>query len=227
MGRCRRVAQPRHPPPAPGPARATWWASADCSSAGLAFWTAMALVFAVQDALVCPRAGIHLPFHRLLVSQLASWWPCALLTPAMVAATLRVRAAGPSLARVLAAPRARRRAASSRVGGALMGVLESLLPWSPWTRGLARRRGDGILRYLGFDLLLYCPRRLPTEAAAHAWESRRSGIAAADLRPPARRGPAPRAERAAPAALPVQHAARDLGAGLGGPGRAPSGCWPG
>jgi two-component system LytT family sensor kinase len=60
-----------------------------------------------------------------------------------------------------------------------MGVLESLLPWSPKNVGLAAAAGHGILRYLGADLLLYCLVVAVTEAVAHAWESRRSGIAAA------------------------------------------------
>jgi LytS/YehU family sensor histidine kinase len=60
-----------------------------------------------------------------------------------------------------------------------MGMLESALPWSRWQHGLAAAAVDGMLRYLGFDLLLYILVVLATEAAANAWESRRRGIAAA------------------------------------------------
>ncbi len=50
---------------------------------------------------------------------------------------------------------------------------------SPNTAGSRPPRAHGILRYLGADLLLYCLVVAATEAFAHAWESRRSGIAAA------------------------------------------------
>jgi two-component system LytT family sensor kinase len=113
-----------------------------------------------------------------VVSELASWLPCGLLTPALVAGALRVRAAGLSLARVLLL-HAVGALLFLVVGGALMGMLESLLPWSPENAGLAAAAGGGILRYLGADLLLYCLVVAVTEAVAHAWESRRSGIAAA------------------------------------------------
>ena len=144
---------------------------------GLAFWTGIAVVFAVQDAIVFPRAGIHSPFHRLLVGQLASWSACVLLTPIVVAATLRIRASRPSLARALSL-HALGAASFVAAGGSLMGMLESLLPWSHWTRGLLAAAGDGMLRYLGFDVLLYCLVVAATEAAAYAWESHRRGVAA-------------------------------------------------
>jgi two-component system, LytTR family, sensor kinase len=144
---------------------------------GFAFWAAVALVFAIQDSLVYPRVGIHLPFHRLLVGQLASWSACALLTPSIVAATLRNRASRPSVARglLLHAPCA---AAFVVLAGSLMGVMESVLPWSRWTHGIVAAAVDGLLRYLGFDLLLYILVVLATEAAANALESRRRGMAA-------------------------------------------------
>jgi two-component system, LytTR family, sensor kinase len=59
-----------------------------------------------------------------------------------------------------------------------MGVMESVLPWSRWTHGIVAAAVDGLLRYLGFDLLLYILVVLATEAAANALESRRRGIAA-------------------------------------------------
>jgi hypothetical protein len=145
---------------------------------GLAFWTAMAFVFAGQIALLQLGTPAPTPFHRLVVNELASWLPCALLTPPLVAGALRVRAAGLSLTRVLLL-HAVGALLFLVVGGALMGVLESLLPWAPENAGLAAAAGHGILRYLGADLLLYCLVVAVTEAVAHAWESRRSGIAAA------------------------------------------------
>jgi len=144
--------------------------------AGFAFWTAVALVFAGQDALVLGAA--HTPFHQLVVGQLASWWPCALLTPAVVAGALRVRASGPSLTRALLL-HAVGAVLFISIGGALMGTLESLLPWARRDVGLVVAASRGIVRYLGPDLLLYCLVVAATEAFAHAWESRRRGIAAA------------------------------------------------
>jgi two-component sensor histidine kinase len=144
---------------------------------GSAFWTAVALVFAIQDALVYPRAGIHLPFHRLMLSQLASWWSCAILTPAIVWATMHIRRDRPTLVRALGL-HALGAAAFVAMGGGLMGLLESSLPWSSWKHGPLAAAADGMLRYLGFDLLLYILVVMATEAAAHASESRRRGIAA-------------------------------------------------
>src|SRR5215210_9469786 len=58
------------------------------------FWTVTAVVFALQDAAVgalLARPGMSRPLVQHLIMQLASWWPCALLTPPVVAATLRAR----------------------------------------------------------------------------------------------------------------------------------------
>nr|MBA3317667.1 histidine kinase [Gemmatimonadales bacterium] len=110
--------------------------------------------------------------------QLASWWPCALLTPAAVAITLRARESGSSLARAVLV-HALGAMMFVCVGGALMGTLESLLPWAPPHGGLLAAATRGVLRYLGADLLLYCLVAAATEAVANAWESRRRGIAAA------------------------------------------------
>jgi two-component sensor histidine kinase len=146
--------------------------------AGLGFWSAMACVFAGQVVLLQLGTPEPAPFHQVLINELASWLPCALLTPALVAGALQVRGAGLSLTRVLLLHSVGA-LLFLLVGGALMGMLESLLPWSPEDGGLAAAAGHGILRYLGADLLLYCLVVAVTEAVAHAWESRRSGIAAA------------------------------------------------
>ena len=45
--------------------------------AGLGFWTVFALVFSIQWWLL----AVPEPFPRIVADQLASWWPCALLTP--------------------------------------------------------------------------------------------------------------------------------------------------
>ncbi|HEU4525800.1 MAG TPA: histidine kinase [Gemmatimonadales bacterium] len=145
--------------------------------ASLAFWTAVGLVFAGQFALMQLGTDRRMPLHQLVVGELASWMPCALLTPAIVAAALRVRAAGLSLPRVLLFHLIGA-ALFVVVGGALMGTMENLLPWArPET--VLRAAGSGILRYLGPDLLIYCQVVAASEAFAHAWESRRRGIAAA------------------------------------------------
>jgi two-component system, LytTR family, sensor kinase len=143
----------------------------------LAFWSGVALVFAVQYALLQLGSERPMPFHHLVLGELASWLPCALLTPVLVATALRVRAAGLSLAPVLLF-HAAGAALFVTLGGALMGTLENLLPWAPH-RGALAAAGSGILRYLGPDLLLYCLVVAATEAFAHAWESRRRGVAAA------------------------------------------------
>src|SRR5688572_3826105 len=144
--------------------------------ASLAFWTAVGLVFAGQFALMQLGTDRRMPLHQLVVGELASWLPCALLTPAIVAAALRVRAAGLSLPRVLLFHLIGA-GLFVVVGGALMGTMENLLPWArPGT--VLGAAGSGILRYLGPDLLIYCQVVAASEAFAHAWESRRRGIAA-------------------------------------------------
>jgi len=145
--------------------------------ASLGFWTAVGLVFAGQFALMQLGSERRMPLHQLAVGELTSWVPCALLTPAIVAAALRVRAAGLSLPRVLLL-HVIGAGLFVAVGGALMGTLENLLPWTLSETALSAA-GSGILRYLGPDLLIYCQVVAATEAFAHAWESRRRGIAAA------------------------------------------------
>ena len=144
--------------------------------AGFAFWTAFALVFSIEYWLL----GIPQPFGRVVAEQLASWWPCALLTPPLAAVTIRIRALR------LARPRAALLHAAGAagfviVGGALMGAFESLLPWSEASDGLLAVARHGVIRYLGPDLLLYCLVIAATMAAAHAHESRCRGVAAATL----------------------------------------------
>ncbi len=145
--------------------------------ASLAFWTAVGLVFAGQFALMQLGSDRRMPLHQLVLGELVSWVPCALLTPAIVAAALRVRAAGLSLPRVLLFHLIGA-ALFVVIGGALMGTVENLLPWTRPETALAAA-GSGILRYLGPDLLIYCQVVAATEAFAHAWESRRRGIAVA------------------------------------------------
>jgi two-component system LytT family sensor kinase len=145
---------------------------------GFGFWTAVALVFALEHALLLARAGVAEPFHRLVVGQLASWWPCVLLTPPAAAATLWIRARQSSLPAALGA-HAIALLIFLTVGGAVMGVLESLLPWAEPEGGLLATAGWGVVRYLGPDLLLYLLIVAAAQSAAHAWESRRRAIAAA------------------------------------------------
>jgi two-component sensor histidine kinase len=141
---------------------------------GFAFWTAFALIFAVEYWLL----AVPETFPRIVATQLASWWPCALLTPPLAAATIRIRALRPGRRRALLL-HAVGAAGFVIVGGALMGALESLLPWAEAEGGTLAAARHGILRYLGPDLLLYCLVVAVTTAAANAVESRRHGIAAA------------------------------------------------
>jgi hypothetical protein len=144
----------------------------------LGFWTAVALVFAVEHALLLGRFGAPEPLYQQVVGQLASWWPCVLLTPPAAAATLWIRAQHRSLPRALGA-HAIGLLLFLSVGGALMGVLESLLPWEKSEGGLLPAATLGVVRYLGPDLLLYLLIVAATLSAAHAWESRGRAIAAA------------------------------------------------
>src|SRR5262245_48051146 len=64
---------------------------------GFVFWTLTGLLFAAEGALMQAHVGVAEPFHRLVADQLASWWPCALLTPPVVAITLRARRPGASV----------------------------------------------------------------------------------------------------------------------------------
>jgi two-component system LytT family sensor kinase len=145
---------------------------------GFGFWTAVALVFAFEHALLLARTEVAEPLYRQVAGQLASWWPCVLLTPPAAAATLRIRARQSSLPGALGA-HAIALLVFLTVGGAVMGVLESLLPWAEREGGLLATAGWGVVRYLGPDLLLYLLIVAAAQSAAHAWESRRRAIAAA------------------------------------------------
>ena len=68
--------------------------------------------------------------------ELASWWPCALLTPPVVATTLRARDPSASLGRTLAV-HAGGAVLFAIVAGSLMGLAESLIPWARHHGGLA------------------------------------------------------------------------------------------
>jgi two-component system, LytTR family, sensor kinase len=145
------------------------------------FWTVTAVVFALQDAAVgalAARPGVSRTFLQLLVMELASWWPCALLTPSVVATTLRAREPGGPRGRTLAV-HAGGAVLFVIVAGSLMGLAESLVPWTRHHGGLPYDAGWGVLRYLGVNLLLYTLMVAGTEAAAHAWESRQRALAAA------------------------------------------------
>jgi signal transduction histidine kinase len=142
--------------------------------AGFAFWSFVALVFAFEGWLL----GMPEPFGRMVVGELVSWWPCALLAPALGAVTIRIRARRLSRARALLC-HAVGALAFLALAGALMGALESLLPWTPMAGRLLAAARHGVVRYLGPDLLLYFLVVAATSAAANAYESRRRGIAAA------------------------------------------------
>jgi len=144
----------------------------------LVFWTAVALVFAGQHALVLAHIGRPAAAHRLIIEQLASWFPCALLTPLILWGTLRVRVPGTSAARLLSL-HAVGALLFVAVGGAMMGLLDYALPWADRREGALAAAQWGILRFLGPDLLLYAMIVATAEAVAHAWESRQRGIAAA------------------------------------------------
>ncbi|HEY7634577.1 MAG TPA: histidine kinase [Gemmatimonadales bacterium] len=142
------------------------------------FWTAVALIFAVEYTVLFARAGTPAPFYRMVAGQLASWWPCVPLTPPAVAVTLWIRARQSTLAGSIGAHTIGALLFVT-AGGAMMGVLESLLPWAEPEGGLLASAGWGVVRYIGPDLLLYLMIVAAALSAAHAWESRRRAIAAA------------------------------------------------
>ncbi len=146
---------------------------------GLGFWTSVALVFAAQHALLLARAGVSQPLYQVVMSELASWWPCVLLTPPTVAATLQIRARQLSRLGALGA-HAVGALLFLMVAGAAMGVLEALLPWGRPDGGWLRAAAWGTARYVGPNLLLYLLIVAAALSAANAWESRRRSIAAAN-----------------------------------------------
>jgi LytS/YehU family sensor histidine kinase len=138
----------------------------------------VAFVFALQFGLMAIQLGRPpLPFYQLVAEQLASWWPCALLTPPIVAATLWTRSIDGPVSRTLLAYGAGA-ALFVTVGGAMMGILESLLPWQSRAEGLLAAAERGVIGYLGADLLIYFLIVAAAQASAHAWESRRRAVAA-------------------------------------------------
>jgi LytS/YehU family sensor histidine kinase len=144
---------------------------------GFGFWTAVALVFAIQFWLMAAHfGGTPVPAYQLVAEQLASWWPCALLTPPIVAATVRIRSVNGPRALLVYSLGA---SLFVIVGGAMMGILESLLPWQTRAEGLLAAAESGMIRYLGADLLIYFLIVAATQASAHGWESRHRAIAAA------------------------------------------------
>src|SRR6185312_3645112 len=107
--------------------------------------------FAVQYALMEAHLGRQVAFHRLVVSQLASWWPLAFLSPPLVAIVLRFRTPGGSRARALLL-HSIGAVLFVLVAGACMGLSERLIPWDRQTDGLLAAAKWGILGYLGPDL---------------------------------------------------------------------------
>ncbi len=145
---------------------------------GFAFWTAFALVFATQHALLGAHFGRHAPFYRVIISELASWWPLAFLTPPLVALVLRFRTPGGSIARALVL-HTLGALLFTVVAGASMGLSESLVPWEQQPGGLLAAAKWGVVGYLGPDLLLYVMIVAAAEASAYAWESRQRAVAVA------------------------------------------------
>jgi signal transduction histidine kinase len=129
-------------------------------------------------AAVSGRPELGGPFLRILAQELASWSPCALLTPPVVAMTLRVRRLGQSARRVVAFHLAGAVLFAS-LTGSLMGLAEYAIPWTPDRGGPLHAAWWALLGYLGFNLLFYLLIVALTEAAAHAWESRRRALTAA------------------------------------------------
>jgi signal transduction histidine kinase len=129
-------------------------------------------------AAVSGRPELGGPFLRILAQELASWSPCALLTPPVVAMTLRVRRLGRSARRVVLFHLAGAVLFAS-LTGSLMGLAEYAIPWTPDRGGPLHAAWWALLGYLGFNLLFYVLIVAGTEAAAHAWESRRRALTAA------------------------------------------------
>lgn len=145
----------------------------------LIFWSGVALVFALQDLLLDQTEGRPTdPLHLGVAIQLASWLPCAFLTPAiaLVAVRYRFRTSArthATLAHALAS------VAFIVVGGALMGMSQWLLPWERNSAGLFAAMAGGIVQYLGPDFLIYVLMVAAVQAGAYARESRERALAAA------------------------------------------------
>jgi two-component system LytT family sensor kinase len=146
-----------------------------------AFWTVTAVVFALQHAAMAAISGrpeLGGPFLRILAGQLASWSPCALLTTPVVAVTVRARRLGLSTRRIVLVHLAGA-VVFAALAGSLMGLAEYSIPWEPDRGGPLHAAWWALLGYLGFNLLFYVLIVAGTEAAAHAWESRRRALTAA------------------------------------------------
>jgi two-component sensor histidine kinase len=145
---------------------------------GFAFWTGVALVFAVQHALLGAHFGRSEPFHRVVIGQFASWWPLAVITPPLVALVLRFRTPGRPVYRIVTL-HAVGAVVFAVIAGALMGLSESLIPWGRQPGGPLTAAQWGVVGYLGPDLLLYVMIVAAAEASAYAWESRQRAVAVA------------------------------------------------
>jgi two-component system, LytTR family, sensor kinase len=148
-------------------------------SCGVVFWSGVALVFGLQNLLLAQAQGrAAAPLSREIAGQLASWLPCALLTPAvaLVAVRYRFRAGAwtrAAIAHLLAA------VVFLVVGGALMGASQWLLPWIRDPAGVVAAMRTAIVQYLGPDFLIYVLMVAAVQAGAYARESRERALAAA------------------------------------------------
>ena len=142
----------------------------------VAVWAAVALMFAVQAW--GRGAG---PFARLVVTQEASFLPCAVFTPLIAFVALRYR---------FNDERGPWRAVAAHVGcmlaflvfGAMMmGALEWSLPWEPAGAGVGAAMRTAVGRYAAIDVILYVTTAAAALALAYARESREREVRAAQL----------------------------------------------
>jgi signal transduction histidine kinase len=143
----------------------------------IGFWSVIAFLFAIQAS---SRPEITTPFYQLFSHSMASFAPCMILTPAIATVSARYRFApgqrpSSSLAHSLALM------GFLVLGGALMGALEWLLPWSVHGGSIGSAAEQAITRYLASDVLIYIVVAMAIMAFVYARESQARAVAAAAL----------------------------------------------
>ena len=152
-------------------------ARARFAAVNLLAWTAVALLFAVQSS---SRSGLALPSLRTIATSLTSFLPCALLTPAIWAISVRFRFAAGDRLRSLGG-HALGLIGFLTVGGGLMGAFTWLLPWTTRTGSIWDEAVATMGRFIAYDVLAYVLVAASAIALAYSADARHHLIATARL----------------------------------------------
>ena len=146
------------------------WAAYD-----VLLWSAVSLLFAVQAVTHERTDALH-----VLLTNAASFAPCAIFTPLIVWTSLRYRpdAGG---ARRAAIAQGLALATFLIVGGAMMGWFEWALPWRPAGAGVGVAMREAITRYFAINMLLYAVVAAAAMTWGYAREARERSVRAARL----------------------------------------------